>query len=255
MDELDPQSRAELDAFRQHNTPNAEIVDREWAGFQRRLLELNVVDQSESLDAVAEAVAGQGSATAAAKGAASVGVWIKTIVVSGTLGGVGAYAVERTLVTEAPQTAATSDRDMGQTSARPAERSVHPRAESDPSASAQTNSPPPPLRRDPTRSRPEVSPRPPDPPSGRRRELVLMGRARAALSRGDHVEARARLADHEREFPGGVLATEREAWLAQSRCTARLTDEGRAAARTFLRDHPESPLRAQLEAACELTSK
>ena len=85
-----------------------------------------------------------------------------------------------------------------------------------------------------------------------RRELALVESARAAIERGDHPAALARLAEHARAFPSGALRPEARALRAIALCASDRAAQGRGEARTLLGDAEVSLFHARLRAACEL---
>lgn len=86
-------------------------------------------------------------------------------------------------------------------------------------------------------------------PSALDRESALIAAAQAAMKRGDGKTAAARLAEHARRFPHGIMAEDREALGVIVRC--RGADPNASAARSeFLRRWPSSPHAARVRAAC-----
>src|SRR5262249_48192912 len=81
------------------------------------------------------------------------------------------------------------------------------------------------------------------------REKVLVEKAWSALAAGDPDAALARVAEHEREIPDGVLAPERRAIAVIAHCK-RGDANAAARARAWLAAQPESPLFARVKAAC-----
>lgn len=81
-------------------------------------------------------------------------------------------------------------------------------------------------------------------------ENRILGQARRALIDERPERALARLADHERRFPTGVLTEERKALRAVALCEAGRSAEGRAAARLFLREHPRAALAHRVRSSC-----
>jgi hypothetical protein len=81
-------------------------------------------------------------------------------------------------------------------------------------------------------------------------ELRLLSRANAAMRAGRHAEALDVLAQHAREFEAGQLAPEREYKRALALCELGRTEQARAAADAFVREHPRSPLRAKAMDVC-----
>jgi hypothetical protein len=79
-------------------------------------------------------------------------------------------------------------------------------------------------------------------------EALLVGEIDTALRSGDATTALRLASEHERRFPRGVLAQEREGARVVARC---MTGAGTASgAATFLAAHPRSPMRARIVAAC-----
>jgi hypothetical protein len=64
--------------------------------------------------------------------------------------------------------------------------------------------------------------------------------------------ALAALDEHQRKFPRGVLAPEREAARPLALCAAGRVDEGRRAAAPFLEGDPNSPTAQHIRSACGL---
>lgn len=81
-------------------------------------------------------------------------------------------------------------------------------------------------------------------------ELRLLSRANAAMRAGRHAEALDVLAQHAREFEAGQLAPEREYKRALALCELGRSEQARAAADAFVREHPRSPLRAKAMDVC-----
>ena len=81
------------------------------------------------------------------------------------------------------------------------------------------------------------------------REKVLVERAWSALAAGDPDGALARVAEHAREIPDGVLAPERRAIAVIAHCK-RGDANAAARARAWLAAEPRSPLLARVKAAC-----
>ena len=81
------------------------------------------------------------------------------------------------------------------------------------------------------------------------RELRLLLPARAALARADFAAALAATAAHERQFPRGQLAEEREALRIVALAGARRPSEARAAAAAFHARFPDSLLQRRVDDA------
>jgi len=102
-----------------------------------------------------------------------------------------------------------------------------------------------PTNREPSRSSP-----PPAEDAALGAELALLRAARAALAKAAPQEALQRLAEHERRFPGGLLAEERMVLRVQALCESGAVEEARAAARRFTQERPNSPHAGSLAGGC-----
>lgn len=76
-----------------------------------------------------------------------------------------------------------------------------------------------------------------------------MQEAVRAFERGDVRNASTALEAHERAFAEGRLVGEREVLTVRILVSEGRLNEARDRVRTFLRSHPDSPFRAQLEQA------
>jgi len=83
-------------------------------------------------------------------------------------------------------------------------------------------------------------------------ELALIGQAQNALKSGEPAEALRALDEHARRFPGGVLALERSGVRTVALCQAGRLNDGRKAARSYLRLVPNSVLSKRIRIACQL---
>jgi hypothetical protein len=86
-------------------------------------------------------------------------------------------------------------------------------------------------------------------------EMAIVGRAQNALKSGQPGEALRALDEHARRFPSGVLALERSGVRTVALCQAGRVDEGRAAARSYLRLVPNSVLSKRIRIACQLSGE
>ncbi len=82
-------------------------------------------------------------------------------------------------------------------------------------------------------------------------ELALIEAARGHLEVGKRDAARRSLREHARRFPAGTLAAERDAWTAIVQCGSE-SAQPRAAARSFILTHGDTPLAAKVKNACGL---
>ncbi|HMA93477.1 MAG TPA: hypothetical protein VKP30_12370 [Polyangiaceae bacterium] len=89
-------------------------------------------------------------------------------------------------------------------------------------------------------------------PSTLEAELALLGKAQHALKSGQPNDALRALDEHARRFPSGVLSAERTGVKPVALCQAGRLDEGRAAARSYLRVVPNSVLSKRIRVACQL---
>lgn len=88
--------------------------------------------------------------------------------------------------------------------------------------------------------------------SGLEAELALLSKAQRALKAGNPTEALRALDEHQRRFPGGVLSFERAGVRTVALCQSGRLDEGRGAARSYLRQVPNSVLSKRIRVACQL---
>lgn len=95
---------------------------------------------------------------------------------------------------------------------------------------------------------------PPPPPPAVTDDLAaenqLLAQARRALLDDRPEHALARLDEHQRRFAQGLLTQERQALRAVALCEAGRTTEGKPAARSFLREHPQAALAHRVRSAC-----
>jgi hypothetical protein len=82
-----------------------------------------------------------------------------------------------------------------------------------------------------------------------RAELALAERIHAALRKGKPAAALALCAEHERRWPDGAFAQERDGVRAIASCDLRSKDAA-SLARAFLANHPHAPLAPRVGAAC-----
>lgn len=123
---------------------------------------------------------------------------------------------------------------------------------SSPRTSAASETPSTPVQPKPAARRvaDEPAPEAPTPGDDLAEENRLLGQARRALIDERPERALARLGEHERRFPHGVLTEERQALRAVALCEAERSVEGKAAARLFLREHPQAALAHRVRSAC-----
>ena len=82
-------------------------------------------------------------------------------------------------------------------------------------------------------------------------ERKILQPARAALAGGDSSSALTAIAEHERRFPAGQLAEEREALRVEALLSAHRTDEARSAAAAFRNRFPRSVLLSRVSEALQ----
>ena len=80
-------------------------------------------------------------------------------------------------------------------------------------------------------------------------ELELLQQARTALARADFAAALAAIAAHERRFPNGQLAEEREALRVLALSGAHQSEDARRAATAFRKRFPHSLLLTRMNDA------
>jgi hypothetical protein len=83
-------------------------------------------------------------------------------------------------------------------------------------------------------------------------ELKLITIAQKALKAGQPDEAQRALDEHQRRFPAGALAIERVGIRTVALCQSGRLDEGRRAARNYLRKVPNSVLSKRIRVACRM---
>jgi hypothetical protein len=99
---------------------------------------------------------------------------------------------------------------------------------------------------------PFAAPPQPEPggPSTVGAEADLLRQADGALKAGHPSQALALLHEHATRFPNGILSEEREAECIVVLCALGRTEEARASASQFLREHPKSPLGRRIRESC-----
>jgi hypothetical protein len=115
----------------------------------------------------------------------------------------------------------------------------------------------------PTGDAPADVPAVPEPPSVEKRapaasrsadslaqEVAILSRAGAELHAGRPATALKTLEEHQRKFPGGVLAQERTAARVRALCALGRTNEARAELARLTRTSPNSPHVARARKAC-----
>lgn len=107
--------------------------------------------------------------------------------------------------------------------------------------------PPPAAAPAPKRIAPATTPTPADP--GHVAERLLLDRARAALQRGLDDEALVSLMSHERQFPSGSLAEERDVLIIEAYVAENNGDLAHRRIERYRADHPGGALRSRVDAA------
>lgn len=184
-----------------------------------------------------------------------VGSWSKGVLLAGSLASAAAGAVwytstsgqhpssasERgTLATESIQAKGSATQILPPESSSTLQTSV--RAKDPQPAEADEEKPRQQVGKTPTRGGPNTL----------EAELQLLGKAQNALKTGQPNDALRALDEHARKFPSGVLAAERAGVRPIALCQAGRLDEGRAAARSYLRVVPNSVLSKRIRVACQL---
>jgi hypothetical protein len=85
-----------------------------------------------------------------------------------------------------------------------------------------------------------------------RAELALVERIHAAMRSSKPSAALALCAEHERRWPHGTFAQERDAVRAIASCDTKST-QAASRARSFLAKHPRAPLAPRVASACAAT--
>jgi hypothetical protein len=89
-------------------------------------------------------------------------------------------------------------------------------------------------------------------PSDLAGEMALIAAAQTAIQQGDYATAIAKLDEHQRSYPSGVLGEERTAARVVALCGAGQQAEARSVATAFLARHPSSPLAPRVRASCAM---
>lgn len=97
---------------------------------------------------------------------------------------------------------------------------------------------------------PKVESSPPRGPTAVAQETKLYRRIQQSLRRGRPAETLALCREHERQFPSGLFAAEREVVTALSLCDLGRRAEALAHAETFVSAHPKSHLNATMRTIC-----
>lgn len=84
-----------------------------------------------------------------------------------------------------------------------------------------------------------------------REELALLEGAQQHLRDGKIAQANQALREHARRFPQGTLSVERSAWSAIAACSGS-GPQPKAAARSFILTHEDTPLGAKVKVECDL---
>jgi hypothetical protein len=90
----------------------------------------------------------------------------------------------------------------------------------------------------------------PQPSADLEAEMGLLTSAQAAIQRGDYSAALAKLDEHQKAFPSGVLSEERTAARIVALCAAGRQADARSLATAFLARHPSSPLAPRVRTSC-----
>ena len=204
--------------------------------------------QSNNLGAVLDrAAAMEADPPRQARWAASALVFkISTVVLLGT--GLGYLTVRTTAApstknTERASATAPAPRSDGALTTPPPPPATEPIVAAPPARPAD---PAPPRRAKPAPATPKPAAEDP-----LRQELLLLEAAQTHLHAGRIERATQSLREHARRFPQGTLATERTAWRAIIACAGE-GPQPKAAARSFLLTHGDSPLGAKVKAECKL---
>ncbi len=86
-------------------------------------------------------------------------------------------------------------------------------------------------------------------------EVAILSRATSALRGGRAIEALATLEEHQRKFPGGVLAQERRSARAQALCSLGRMAEANAELNRLSKSSPQSPSTLRAKQYCEQRSR
>jgi hypothetical protein len=189
---------------------------------------------------------GGGGATAGLAGAAKVGVPLLLVALAiGFVTRGGSSGSHRTAVEGVPAAPVVSavSAPVEPVVASPPKATPEEPPGAPPSESATQVVPAAPAPARPTRAQPPAS-------TDLAGEMALLASAQAAIQAGDYATALAKLDEHQRSFPAGVLGEERTAARVVALCGAGRQSEARSLATAFLSRHPDSPLAPRVRASC-----
>ncbi|HEX3776282.1 MAG TPA: hypothetical protein VHV51_17540 [Polyangiaceae bacterium] len=252
MDDLNPRTRALLDAARGFDDPTNEDQERVHSAVLLR------IGGAAAIGTAAITAAKTSSAAASAAPLIASGVTTTTIF-SGLVAKVGvavvlagavasgayvalrpAHRIEAPVVAIAPTANPIAEVAPPAPAAAPA-----PAADPEPAAVDANDLPTDDAKPSPSRSARAHSP-------SLEGEMKLLRSADAALRRGDSASALAALNRHAQLYPSGELSQEREGMRAIALCAGGNLSQGQSSAQRFLAHAAKSPLASRIRSACSL---
>lgn len=243
MDEWSKDERFLLDALQADDSPTAEDAAR----MKRRIL--------LGVSAGAATATGVGLAKAGVTGSSLTSVGMKWLWTAGAVAtlSAGAYTysfLKETEGKEVPRTEAPSVAEAPRPAPSEPLRSDSEEEGLSPSEPASAETPLAPTPRKIASNAPQKSES--STATDLKQEAALLSRAQAALQSGDTQAALVALAQHQKDFPRGVLSGEREAAFSIAWCQSGDLERGRARAERFLAKSADSPMVQRLKRACKL---
>ncbi len=250
MDDLNPNTRALLDAARSFDDPTDADRDRVRAGVMMRIggvaavgtAAITAAKSSSAAASVAPVIANALGGTSIFGGVlAKVGI---AVVLAGVVGS-GAYVAFRPAHRAPAPVVAAALSPVAAAVAPPPAVPVAPSIDSEAAAVDPADLPLDDVKPSPARVGRAHS-------ADLEGEMKLLRTADAALRGGDSAGALAALNKHAALYPTGVLSQEREGVRAIALCTGGSLSQGQNAAQRFLAQAAKSPLASRIRAACSL---
>lgn len=244
MDELNPNTRALLNAARSFDDPSDSDQERVRAAVLMRVTSVAAVGAATITAAKASSAAASAAPLVASSLASTalfsgVAAKVGAAVVIGALAS-GAYVAFRP---SAPKAAPVAQHVVV-AAATPALDTPATPVPSEPSAADIASLPTEETKPAPVRARNRSA--------DLEGEMKLLRQADGALRRGDTADALAALNKHAAQYPGGLLSQEREGVRAIALCRSGSVAQGQSAAQRFLSAAAKSPLASRIRSACSL---
>jgi hypothetical protein len=252
MDDLNPRTRALLDAARGFDDPTNEDQDRVRNAVLLRLGGAAAIGTA-AITAAKTSSAAASMAPLAATGVATTTIFTGlvakigvAVVLVGAVGS-GAYVALRPAhPVEVPVAAAPAANPIADVTPPAPAAAPALAADPEPAVAVDAND----LPADDAKASPTHSLRAHSP--SLEGEMKLLRSADAALRRGDSASALAALNKHAQLYPSGALSQEREGMRAIALCGGGNLSQGQSSAQRFLSHAAKSPLASRIRSACSL---